>query len=250
LIEIRNLHKRFGEKHAVRGLTLAIPAGELFVLLGPNGAGKTTTIRILSGLLHPTGGSAGIGGHDVVTDGVAARGLLAYIPDQPYLYEKLTAREFLRFVGELYSIPRPEIDTGIERLAERFGFTGYIDDLCAGYSHGMRQRVVIAAALLHKPRALVIDEPMVGLDPRSARVVKDVLRELVADGVAVLMSTHTLPVAEELAHRIGIIRQGCLAALGTLQEIREQVGADDQLEGLFLRLTEEQSAAFPNTEPS
>lgn len=241
MIQIQELHKHYGSKHAVNGISLEIPKGELFILLGPNGAGKTTTIRTLCGLLRPTEGKVMVGGHDVVSDGEAARAIMAYVPDEPYLYEKLTAREFLHFVGELYGMTSELIIEKTAILAERFGFASYIDELCGGFSHGMRQRVVIGAALLHDPQVLVIDEPMVGLDPRSAKVVREALMQLARDGVTILMSTHTLSVAEEMAHRIAIVNQGTIRAIGTLSEIREQVKEHHALEDIFIYLTDDAS---------
>lgn len=238
-IELRGLTKWYGSKAALAGLDLVIQRGEIFVLLGPNGAGKTTTIRILTGLLHATAGTAEVLGHDVTVDGQSARAHMAYIPDEPYLYDRLSAVEFLAFVGELYGVSKESMAARIPILAEEFGFAEYQHELCGGYSHGMRQRVVFAAALLHDPQVLVVDEPMVGLDPRSARIVKDRLRRLAGDGVSILMSTHTLPVAEELASRIGILHHGRLVTEGALAEIRRELGHHAELEDIFLRLTEE-----------
>jgi ABC-2 type transport system ATP-binding protein len=243
MIEIRGLSKRYGDKLAVDNLDLDLAPGEIFAFLGPNGAGKTTTLKVLAGLVRPTRGTARIGGHDIVSDGLAARTLLSYVPDEPYLYEKLTGREFLRMVGDLYGMPRGRVADRIEQLADRFELREFMDDLCESYSHGMKQRVVIAAALLHEPRALVIDEPTVGLDPKSTRTLKDLLRDLAhTRGVTVLMSTHTLPYAEEVADRIGILSAGKLVALGTLDELhalqRTRGGPEHQrLEDLFLDLT-------------
>lgn len=240
MIRIENLHKHFGAKKAVDGISLDIPEGELFVMLGPNGAGKTTTIRILTGLLRPTDGRVLVAGHDVTSDGEAARAIMAYVPDEPYLYEKLTGREFLHFVGELYNMPSDRIAERTALLAERFGFASYIDELCGGYSHGMRQRVVIGSALLHEPRVLVVDEPMVGLDPRSARIVRLALKELAGQGVTIFMSTHVLSVAEDLADRIAIMNGGRIQALGTLEEIRAEVKDFHDLEDIFIHLTDDQ----------
>ncbi len=243
MIEITNLRKVYGQKKiALHDLSLSVKAGEVFAFLGPNGAGKTTTIKILSGLLRPTSGRASIGGHDLATHGLEARALMSYVPDEPYLYEKLTAREFLRLIGDLYAMPREKLERRIEEVMALFELHEFIDGLTESYSHGMKQRTVIAAALLHEPRLLVIDEPMVGLDPRSARRVKDTMRDLSRNqGMTVFMSTHTLSVAEEVADRIGILNQGKLVALGTLDEIRQLRGKPgektDRLEDLFLELT-------------
>jgi ABC-2 type transport system ATP-binding protein len=243
MIEIRGLTKRYGEKPALLDLNLSLARGEVFAFLGPNGAGKTTTLKILAGLVRPTEGAALVGGHDIQTDGLAARALMSYVPDEPYLYEKLTAREFLRMVGDLRGMSRAAVEERIRELAGQFGVTSFLDDLCESYSHGMKQRTVIAAALLHDPQVLIIDEVTVGLDPRSTRTLKDTLRRLAHDGgVTVLLSTHTLPVAEEIADRIGILHEGELVALGTLDELRAmqalRSGRDHaRLEDLFLELT-------------
>lgn len=234
MIEIENLVKHFGRKPAVAGLDLKIEAGELFAFLGPNGAGKTTTIKLIAGLLRPTSGTITVGGHDIVREPEAAKSLMAYVPDQPFLYEKLTGREFLLFVAELYGMTREAAEAKIEVLAERFGFAEYMDELCEGYSHGMRQRVVVGSALIHDPKAFLIDEPFVGLDPRSARTLKDSLRELASNDACVFLSTHTLSIARELAGRVGIIHQGRLVACGTPEEI----GAKERdLEEVFLEIT-------------
>lgn len=237
MIEIDKLTKRFGPKTAVDGLSLTIPAGECFAFLGPNGAGKTTTIKMIVGLLKPDEGAARICGHDILKEPVQAKGLVSYVPDEPYLYDKLSGREFMEFVGRMYRLPKDLTRARISELSETLSLGEFLDDLTEGYSHGMKQRVVIAAALLHDPRVLVVDEPMVGLDPRSARVVKDILRGLADTGVTVFMSTHTLAVAEELATRIGIIHYGRLVGLGTLDELRKASGGALGLEESFLHLT-------------
>lgn len=239
MIRLENLTKRFGDAAAVSGLSLEIPPGELFVFVGPNGAGKTTTIKLIAGLLRPTEGRVVLCGYDVQKDYVEARSLLSYVPDQPFLYDKLTGREFLQFVGAMYEIDRAAAADRIADLSDLFSMGGFLDELGQTYSHGMKQRVVIGAALLHRPRVLVIDEPMVGLDPRGANTLKAVLKDLTRDGVTVFMSTHTLAVAEETADRVGIIRDGSLIALGTLQEIHAAARTDGRLEEAFLRLTEE-----------
>lgn len=243
MIETRNLCKAFGDKVAVDDLTLSVKDGEIFAFLGPNGAGKTTTIKIITGLLRPTSGSVFVAGYDLATHGLQARALMSYVPDEPYLYEKLTAREFLRMIADLYGLPRAAAAARIERVAAEFELDEFLDTLTEGYSHGMKQRTVIAAALLHEPRLLVVDELMVGLDPKGARHVKDLLRQLAREqGLTVFLSTHTLSVAEEVADRVGILNYGRLAAIGTLAEIREmhrrQSGEQYQkLEDLFLDLT-------------
>jgi ABC-2 type transport system ATP-binding protein len=243
MIEIRGLRKVYGQKTALHELDLTINAGEVFAFLGPNGAGKTTTIKILSGLLRPTSGAAKIAGYDLSTHGLQARALMSYVPDEPYLYEKLTAREFLRLIGDMYGMPRERLEARIEDVVKTFELADFMDRLTESYSHGMKQRTVIAAALLHEPRLLVIDEPMVGLDPKSARTVKDTLKSLSRSwGMTVFMSTHTLSVAEEVADRVGILNNGRLAALGTLDEMRHLRTATkseghERLEDLFLELT-------------
>lgn len=245
MIDLRNVTKKYGPKVAVRDLTLSVPAGELFAFLGPNGAGKTTTLKMLCGLLFPTEGTVSVGGFDLRTHGDAARRLIAYVPDQPFLYEKLTGREFLRFTADLYGMDRKHADDRIARVIDLFHLDDFADDLTERYSHGMRQRTVFAAALVHEPRLLIADEPTVGLDPKSIRELKVLLRELVARGVTVLLSTHTLDIAQELADRIGVIDHGRLLALGTMADLRKQAGRDGNLEELFLQITEEAAAESP-----
>lgn len=235
MIELRGVAKHFGRKRAVDGLDLTVAAGELFAFLGPNGAGKTTTIKMVCGLLTPTAGTVRIGGHRATSR--EARELVAYVPDQPYLYDKLTGREFLRFVVEMYAMDRGLATRRIAQLVETFEMGDYIDELCESYSHGMKQRVVFASALVHEPKVLIVDEPLVGLDPRSGRIVKDLFVEQARSGVAVLMSTHLLSIAEELADTIGIINQGRMLLKGSLSEVREQAQMHGPLEDLFLRLT-------------
>jgi ABC-2 type transport system ATP-binding protein len=235
MIELIAVSKSFGVKRAVDRLDLVVRPGELFAFLGPNGAGKTTTIKMVCGLLAPTSGTVRVGGHPA--GGQEARQLIAYVPDQPYLYEKLTGREFLKFVVEMYGMPRARAGERIEELIEIFEMSDYIDELCESYSHGMKQRVVFASALAHEPRILIVDEPLVGLDPRSARIVKDLFLAQARSGVAVLMSTHLLSIAEELADTIGILDHGRMLARGTLPEIRHQSQMHGPLEDLYLKLT-------------
>ncbi len=223
MIDIRGLVKRYDRRIAVDGLTLQVPAGSCYALLGPNGAGKTTTGKVLTGLVRPD----------------AARGQLGYVPDQPYLYEKLSGREFLVFVGRMYGLPVSDVARGIAELAERFELLPFLDELSESYSHGMRQRVVFASALLHRPKVLVVDEPTVGLDPKSIRLMKDLLREQAQRGAAVLMSTHILDVAEAVADRVGIMSHGRLLAEGSPADIRARVGSGASLEDAFLALTDE-----------
>jgi ABC-2 type transport system ATP-binding protein len=235
MIELRGVTKLFGPKRAVDGMNLHVEAGELFAFLGPNGAGKTTTIKMVCGLLAPTSGEVRIGGWPAASP--EARQLIAYVPDQPYLYEKLTGREFLRFVVEMYGLDRPSASRRIEELIETFEMGDYIDNLCESYSQGMKQRVVFASALVHDPKVLIVDEPLVGLDPRSARIVKDLFVAQARSGVAILMSTHLLSIAEELADTIGIVDGGRMLARGTLAELRERLQSHGPLEDLFLKLT-------------
>jgi ABC-2 type transport system ATP-binding protein len=250
MIELRNVSKRYGPKTAVSGLSLRIEAGELFAFLGPNGAGKTTTIKMICGLLFPTEGEVRVGGYDVVRDGDRARELLSYVPDQPYLYDKLTGREFLQFIAELYGLGKDVAARRISEMIDLFNLHDFVDDLTERYSHGMRQRTVFAAALVHEPKALIVDEPTVGLDPRSIRLLKDLLRKEASRGAAVFLSTHSLDIAQELADRIGIVDHGRLITCGTLATLRKQAALDGSLEDVFLKLTEESGdVAYADTMP-
>lgn len=239
MIETVNLRKAYNQTLAVDSLNLVIPEGEFFCFLGPNGAGKTTTIKMLTGLLRPTSGIARVAGHDLQLEPVAAKRQIGYVPDRPYLYEKLTGREFMKFTGELFGIDRRRREEATERYFSLFRLLDVADQFIENYSHGMRQKLVLAAQLMHEPRALIVDEPMVGLDPQSARTIKQLLREQAAEGRAVFLSTHTLSVAEELADRIGVIHHGRLLFVGTISELRARLASDGNLEDLFLRLTEE-----------
>jgi ABC-2 type transport system ATP-binding protein len=238
MIEFEAVRRTYGQKVAVAGLDLVVPRGELFAFLGPNGAGKTTTIKMLVGLLRPTSGSVRVCGFDVVQQTREANRRLGYVPDEPYLYDKLSGREFLQFITDMYGL---EPRLGRERIAneiETFGLADFVDDLTESYSHGMKQRLVFAAALLHDPQVLVLDEPMVGLDPRSARLVKDLLQERSQQGMTIFMSTHTLGLAEEIADRIGIVDHGQLRCVGTLDELRQSLALEGtSLEQLFLEVT-------------
>ena len=241
MLRIEKLTKFYGATCAVNNLSLHVPPGEFFCFLGPNGAGKTTTIKTVCGLLRPTEGSVTVGGHDVVSAPVPAKRLIGYVPDSPFLYPKLTAREFLRFVGGLWEMEPREVAARGEEMLELFDIRAVGDTLTEDYSHGMRQKLVFAAAFLHRPTLAVIDEPWVGLDPKSIRNVKNFLKEQARAGAAVFMSTHTLSIAQELADRIGIIHEGRLIACGTMDEIRAAHGQDGDLESLFLALTDEES---------
>ncbi len=238
MIELVRLTKRFGTLTAVDNLSLTVPSGEFFVFLGPNGAGKTTTIKMIAGLLHPTEGRVALCGHDVQEDYITAKSLLSYVPDEPFLYDKLTGREFLCFVASMYNVEPSAATARIAQFAELFGTENFLDELAETYSHGMKQRIVISAALIHDPQVIVIDEPMVGLDPKGASILKATLRELTERGVTVFMSTHTLAVAEQMADRVGIIRNGQMVALGTLDEVYAAARTDRHLEDAFLRLTD------------
>jgi len=238
-ITLAGVRKSYGRKVAVESLTLAVPRGELFAFLGPNGAGKTTTIKLIVGLLQPDQGQVRVCGHPIGSNGLAAKARLAYVPDQPFLYDKLTGREFLFFVAEMYGLPRERRDRILDTLIRRLDIAEFLDRLTESYSHGMKQKVVLAAALLHEPAVLVIDEPMVGLDPRSIRTVKSLFVEHCRGGGTVFMSTHTLDIAEAVADRIGIINHGRLIAFGTLGELRRQAEREHSLEEIFLQLTEE-----------
>jgi ABC-2 type transport system ATP-binding protein len=240
MIELDRVTKYYGHKAALCDLDLRIAAGELFAFLGPNGAGKTTTIKLMCGLLFPTSGRIRIGGHDLQTQGARARQLISYVPDQPFLYEKLTGREVLQFVADMYGMEPAHGRRRMEAMIDLFGLADFVDDLTERYSHGMRQRTVFAAALLHEPRVLIVDEPTVGLDPFNIRLLKDLLREQAKSGVTVFLSTHSLDIAEELADRIGVVAAGRLIGCGTLEHLREQAEHGGSLEEVFLKLTREE----------
>jgi ABC-2 type transport system ATP-binding protein len=238
MIEFENVTRRYGRKLAVDGLSLNVRAGEVFALLGPNGAGKTTAIRMLVGLLRPDAGGVRVCGCDVASRTRHAALCLGYVPEEAFLYDKLSGREFLEFAGEMRGLGAADVRERIARETERFVLAEFLDHLIETYSHGMKQRLVFASALLHDPTVLVIDEPMVGLDPRSMRVVKDLLQSQARQGRTVFMSTHTLAVAEEIADRIGVLNSGHLRFLGTLAELRQEMAAPQAaLEPLFLELT-------------
>jgi ABC-2 type transport system ATP-binding protein len=236
LIKTISLVKRFGDKLAVNSVNLEVRGGEIFGFLGPNGAGKTTTIKMICGLLRPTAGSASVGGFDIQRQPIAAKSILGYVPDEPMLYEKLSAREFLGFVADLYNVPLQQAEHRAEELLKLLDLTNDADNLIEGFSHGMRQKTAIAGALMHDPRVLVLDEPTVGLDPKSARFIKDILRQLAERGAAVFLSTHILEIAERMCDRIGIIDHGNLITVGTVEELRAG-RADQSLEDIFLSLT-------------
>ncbi len=243
MISIRGLSKHFGDLRAVEGLDLEVSQGEFFAFLGPNGAGKTTTIKMLAGLLKPTGGSALVGGFDIQKEPEKAKAQLAYVPDFPFTYDKLTCIEFMNFVGDIFGIPMPDIESRTDVLFEKLHLHDYRHELTENLSHGTRQRLVISSALLHEPSVLVIDEPMVGLDPMHARIVKDEFRARASAGMTIFLSTHQLAVAEELADRIGIIHQGRLIALGTVAELRASSKDKGALESVFLSLVDAEESA-------
>ena len=239
MIEFQQVHRSYGDKVAVENLNLRVAAGELYALLGHNGAGKTTAIKMLVGLIRPGSGSVRVGGYDLVHQTREATALVGFVPDQPYLYDKLSGREILSFVGRMYGMDNQQVQRAVEREIARFELGEFVDELTETYSHGMKQRTVFASALLHAPRVLVIDEPMIGLDPHSIRLVKDLLRHEVASGMCILMSTHTLQAAEEIANRVGIMSHGSLLFDGTVETLREQFPSERlSLEAMYLALTE------------
>ncbi len=238
MIRMEKLNKFYGSFHAVKDLTLNVPRGEVFCFLGPNGAGKTTTLKMLTGLLRPSSGRAWIGGIDVVENPLEAKKRMAYIPDTPFLYDRLTATEFFTFIGTLYGLSRETIDEEFERSFSFFGLLEHRASLVKDLSHGLRQRLVYAASFLHKPDVLFIDEPLIGLDPHTIRAIKSLLREKAKAGMTIFLTTHILSLAEDVADRIGIILNGKLIALGTLDEIKSTSGTSGDLEEVFLELTE------------
>ncbi|HEY2825289.1 MAG TPA: ABC transporter ATP-binding protein [Gemmatimonadales bacterium] len=243
MIRIEGLTKAYGKFVAVDNISLHVPRGELFGFLGPNGAGKTTTLRIIAGIMRPTHGRIWLGGDDVVTQPTQAKQRLGFIPDRPFVYDKLTAAEFLRFVAGLYGQEGDVIERRIDELLELFELESWKDELIESYSHGMRQKLIISSALIHRPECIVVDEPMVGLDPKGARLLKDIFRLFVENGGTVMMSTHTLEIAEAMCDRIAIIQKGKIAAYGTMAELRTQTKSGNiSLEDLFLRLTGGESA--------
>jgi ABC-2 type transport system ATP-binding protein len=237
IVETVGLTKRYGEHLAVDGLDLRVRRGEIFGFLGPNGAGKTTTIRMLVGLVKPSAGSITVDGLDLASQPIEARARMAYLPDTPYLYDKLTGREFVHFVAGLYRVPPEQAARRTAELFPLFGLDDRADDLIDGYSHGMRQKAVMVAALVHDPKILFLDEPTVGLDPRSARLMRDIFRQLARRGTTVFLSTHILEIAERMCDRIGIIDGGRLIALGTVPELHRQADRSGTLEDIFLDLT-------------
>jgi ABC-2 type transport system ATP-binding protein len=240
MIRCIDLRKTYGDLVAVDDLDITVEPGEVFGFLGPNGAGKTTTIRMMVGLLAPTSGTVELGGHDLIREPERAKAITGYVPDQPYLYDKLTGFEFLRFVGGLYGVEKRDLEERIGDLVEEFALVERAGELIETYSHGTKQRVALAAALIHRPRILILDEPMVGIDPHGALELRRLLGALAASGVTIFLSTHSLNVAEELADRIGILDRGRLVAVGTLGELRARISEGGQyeasLEAVFLNL--------------
>ena len=246
MIRLNGVTKKYDDLVAVDGLSLEVARGEIFGFIGPNGAGKTTTIKMLAGLLRPSAGRIEIDGKDIASLPEETKRILGYIPDTPYLYETLSAREFLIFVGKIYGLSTKDLEARMQTLFAYFGMDGWAHLRAEEYSHGMRQKVVISSALLHEPRVLVVDEPMVGLDPQSAKKVKELFRARSREGTTVFLSTHTLSVAEELCARIGVIHKGKLIACGTVEELRKGSGSRSRtLEELYLELTE-----YPDSPPS
>jgi ABC-2 type transport system ATP-binding protein len=243
MIRLEQLTKNYGSFTAVDALDLEVPSGQLFGFLGPNGAGKTTTLRMIAGILRPTAGRVLIGGIDVVKQPNEAKSRLGFIPDRPFIYEKLTGMEFLRFVAGLYNQQGAQVEHRARELLGLFDLEDWRDELVESYSHGMRQKLIISGAFVHRPEVIVVDEPMVGLDPKAARTLKDLFREYTRRGNTIMMSTHTLEVAQHMCDRIAIIRRGRIAAAGTMDELRRHAesGADG-LEDIFLRLTGETAA--------
>jgi len=242
MIELKNLTKRFGHVIAVRGLTLSVPEGEIFGFIGPNGAGKTTTLRMMGGVLLPTEGSVIINGIDMTTDPEKAKKNIGFIPDRPFLYEKLTGMEFLRFTADLYGMKSHSFQGRTREILKQFSLDHWADELIESYSHGMKQRLIVSAALLHDPKVMIVDEPMVGLDPAGIRLIKAVFRDLAKRGITIFMSTHTLAVAEDVCDRIGIIHRGTLIAMGAIGDLRQRAQVrEGDLEEVFMILTEGES---------
>jgi ABC-2 type transport system ATP-binding protein len=236
MIKLIDLTKNYGKLTAVNRINLDVAQGEIFGFLGPNGAGKTTTIRMMAGLLQPTGGSILLGGYDVQKEPLKAKFITGFIPDRPFLYEKLTATEFMHFVSKLYGMKDPT--RRISELLDLFGLPEWANELIENFSHGMKQRLVMAAALLHEPKVLVVDEPMVGLDPRGARLVKDIFKDLASKGVTVFMSTHTLEIVEQMCTRVAIINKGDIIAEGSVEDLGRMASMpESHLEPIFLKLT-------------
>lgn len=244
MIQTILLTKRFGQRDALDGLTLTIGGGEIFGFLGPNGAGKTTTIRMLAGMLNPTSGRILICGLDMAKEAVDIKRIIGVIPDRPFLYEKLSGEEFLLFLAGIRSLPSADARRRIDELLAFFELTEWRHEWVESYSHGMKQRLALCGALLHKPKALIVDEPMVGLDPRGARHIKNLFVTLAREGVTIFLSTHSLDVAEAICHRVGLIQRGRLLAVGTPDELKTHPG--EHLEEVFLTLVREEKEHAPS----
>ena len=238
MIELQSLTKNYGDYKAVDDLNLCVKKGEIFGFIGPNGAGKTTTIKMIGGILAPSAGTVKIAGIDIQQEPEKAKGKIGFIPDRPYLYEKLTGREFLKFTADLYGVPDDVFSQKAQQNLEMFSLADWSDELIESYSHGMKQRLIMSAALLHDPEVIIVDEPMVGLDPMAIMMVKDLFQRLAHEGVTVFMSTHTLAVAEEICERIGVINRGQLIASGTTADLQQEANITDaDLEQVFMNLT-------------
>jgi ABC-2 type transport system ATP-binding protein len=241
MIDLINLTKDYGTTLAVNNLSLTVASGEIYGFIGPNGAGKTTTIRLMGGIIAPSSGNVIIDGYDMAKNPVGAKKIIGFVPDRPFLYEKLTGREFLKFSADLYSVDSSIFAQKSESLLKQFALWDWANEIIEAYSHGMKQRLIIAAALLHDPKVLIVDEPMVGLDPAAVRMVKDILRQLATDNVTIFISTHTLSIAEDLCHRIGVIHKGTLLVQGTITQLNEAAKTGEaKLEEVFLNLVSQE----------
>lgn len=241
MLEIKNLTKKFGDKVAVDNIDLSVKSGEIYGFLGPNGAGKTTTIKMIVGMLMPDGGSISVDGIDVICDDVEAKRQIAYVPDSPEIYDIMTGRQYLNFIADVFELSDEERNKQIDRYAEVFEMKENLDVMIAGYSHGMKQKIVIMGALIHSPKLLILDEPMVGLDAKSSFRLKEIMRALADEGRTVFFSTHVMEVAENLCDRIGIINRGKIIAVGTLDEIKAAAKDTGSLEKIFLELTDDRA---------
>ncbi|MDI6744298.1 MAG: ABC transporter ATP-binding protein [Thermodesulfovibrionales bacterium] len=233
MIILDNISKSFNDMHAVKNISLTVNTGEIFGIVGPNGAGKTTTIKLITGLLTPDEGKILIGKYDIVREPIKAKAILGYVPDKAFLYEKLTAREFLIFISAIYGIPQSEALSRTDEMLELFGIKDVEDELIESFSQGMRQRLLFASALIHRPEALLIDEPFMGLDPFGVRMLKGIIKDLSSKGVTIFLATHSLHIAEELCHRVGFINKGSVISVKTKEEIS---GVKGGLEGLFMEI--------------
>lgn len=241
MLEIKNLTKKFGDKVAVDNIDLSVKSGEIYGFLGPNGAGKTTTIKMIVGMLMPDGGSISVDGIDAINDDVEAKRQIAYVPDSPEIYDIMTGRQYLNFIADVFELSDEERNKQIDRYAEVFEMQDNLDVMIAGYSHGMKQKIVIMGALIHSPKLLILDEPMVGLDAKSSFRLKEIMRALADEGRTVFFSTHVMEVAENLCDRIGIINKGKIIAVGTLDEIKAAAKDTGSLEKIFLELTDDRA---------